>query len=41
MQYFTNARLELHPDVHTAQFTVLLGLLGDELLRTRGWVTSQ
>jgi hypothetical protein len=36
-QYFTNARLEVHPEAANAQFTVELGLLGDELLTSRGW----
>ncbi len=34
IQYFANARLELHPESHN---TVQVGLLGDEALRERGW----
>jgi hypothetical protein len=36
-QYFTNARLELHPGSAGTQFTVEVGLLGDEVLAGRGW----
>ena len=33
-QYFTNARLELHPE---SRGTIQVGLLGDDVLRERGW----
>jgi hypothetical protein len=37
MQYFTNSRLELHPELHDPRYTVQLGLLGSESLIARGW----
>jgi hypothetical protein len=38
MQLFTNARLERHPEIHNARFSVLLGLLGVEALQYHGWL---
>jgi photosystem II stability/assembly factor-like uncharacterized protein len=37
-QYFQNARLEYHPEAKDARFSVQLGLLGDQLLRQKGWL---
>ena len=37
MQYFTNARLELHPEVSDPRLAVQIGLLGDEAVKDRGW----
>jgi hypothetical protein len=39
MQYFEHARLELHPENRNGRYSVLVGLLGTESLRGRGWVT--
>jgi len=36
-QYFERNRLELHPEL-PPEFRVSLGLLGVDLLRTRGWL---
>jgi photosystem II stability/assembly factor-like uncharacterized protein len=36
-QYFERARLEAHPELAGSPYEVLLGLLGNELLHTRGW----
>ncbi len=36
MQWFQNARLELHPEIHNPRYSILEGLIGDELLRWRG-----
>ena len=38
MQYFTNARLEWHPEYHNPRNTVQLGLLGRETLADWGWL---
>lgn len=38
MQYFQNARVELHPENRDPRYAVLLGLLGHDALRERGWV---
>lgn len=38
VQYFERARFEHHPEHAGTQFEVLLGLLGNEMLRERGWV---
>jgi hypothetical protein len=38
MQYFTNARLELHPENKDPRYRVLLGLLGSEWLQYQDWV---
>ncbi|HWE64868.1 MAG TPA: hypothetical protein VHB98_24405 [Chloroflexota bacterium] len=40
MQLFTKARLERHPETHTARYAILLGLLGPEVLRERGWLPA-
>jgi hypothetical protein len=37
MQWFQNARLERHPETHNPRYAILLGLLGRESLRGRGW----
>ena len=37
MQYFTNARLEIHPEIRVPRFTVEIGLLGDEAIKHRDW----
>ncbi len=37
MQYFANARLELHPEIHDPRYAVQIGLLGSESLVARGW----
>jgi hypothetical protein len=37
MQYFTNARLELHTEIGGPHGAMLVGLLGDEAVRDRGW----
>ncbi len=38
VQYFERARMELHTDSATGETLVLLGLLGNEMLRERGWI---
>lgn len=38
VQWFQNARLERHPEVHNRRFAILLGLLGRESLYVRGWL---
>jgi hypothetical protein len=38
MQLFTNARLERHPEVHNPRYSVLLGLLGLQVLQYHGWL---
>ena len=37
VQYFERARFEAHPELAGSQYEVLLGLLGNQLLRARGW----
>ncbi len=37
MQYFQKARIELHPENGSGRYSVLLGLLGPQSLRERGW----
>jgi hypothetical protein len=37
VQYFERARMEWRPELAGARSEVLLGLLGNELLRARGW----
>ena len=37
MQYFQNARLERHPEVHDSRYAVQLGSLGRVSLVDRGW----
>lgn len=37
MQWFQKARIELHPENHNPRYAVLLGLLGEQALRERGW----
>lgn len=38
VQYFERARMELHVHPETGGELVLLGLLGNEMLRERGWI---
>lgn len=38
VQYFERARMELHKHPETGEDMVLLGLLGNEMLRERGWI---
>ncbi|MCO5175390.1 MAG: glycosyl hydrolase family 18 protein [Thermomicrobiales bacterium] len=38
VQYFERARFEYHPEYAGTDSEVLLGLLGNEMLRERGWV---
>jgi len=38
VQYFSNARLEYHPELRGTPFTVSLGALGREYLRRKGWL---
>ncbi|CAN5709887.1 hypothetical protein BH23CHL2_BH23CHL2_17270 [soil metagenome] len=38
VQYFERARMEAHVDAQNGQPMVLLGLLGNEMLRQRGWI---
>lgn len=39
VQYFQRARLEYHPEHAGTPWEVELGLLGDEFLRRRGWLS--
>ncbi|MEI7555401.1 hypothetical protein [Candidatus Chlorohelix sp.] len=38
VQYFERARLEWHPELSGTPFGVLMGLLGNALLRNKGWL---
>lgn len=38
IQYFERARFEYHPEHAGSQYEVLLGLLGNEELREKGWI---
>jgi spore germination protein len=38
VQYFERARFEYHPEYAGTRSEVLLGLLGNEMLRERGWI---
>ena len=38
VQYFERARFEYHPEHAGTPSEVLLGLLGSQLLRERGWI---
>lgn len=38
VQYFERARFEYHPENAGTPYTVLLGLLGNDALRERGWI---
>lgn len=38
LQYFQNARLEYHPEATDPRYSIQLGLLGDQLLRQKGWL---
>jgi spore germination protein len=38
VQYFERARFEYHPEYAGTKYEVLLGLLGNEMLRERGWI---
>jgi hypothetical protein len=40
MQYFENARLELHPENRDSRYAIEPGLLGTESLVERGWMAS-
>lgn len=37
VQYFERARMEYHPENKGTQFEILLGLLGNQELKNRGW----
>jgi hypothetical protein len=37
VQYFERARFEWHPELAGTPYEVLLGLLGNQLLRDKGW----
>ena len=37
VQYFERNRFEEHPELAGTRYEVLLGLLGNEVLRARGW----
>ncbi len=39
VQYFERARFEYHPENKGTKYEVLLGLLGNKLLREKGWST--
>jgi hypothetical protein len=39
VQYFERARFEFHPENRGTKFEVLLGLLGNALLRQKGWLS--
>jgi hypothetical protein len=41
MQYFQNARLELHPEIKDPTYRITLGLLGQESLQGRGWIAPK
>jgi hypothetical protein len=38
VQYFERARFEYHPEYRGTPYEVLLGLLGTQILRARGWL---
>jgi spore germination protein YaaH len=38
VQYFERARMEAHTESESGETIVLLGLLGNEMLRDRGWI---
>ena len=38
VQYFERARMEYHPEYAGTQYEILLGLLGNEMLREREWI---
>jgi hypothetical protein len=38
VQYFERARYEYHPENKGTPFEVLLGLLGNRIIRERGWL---
>jgi hypothetical protein len=38
MQYFENARLERHPELHNPRYAILMGLLGNEDVQSQGWL---
>lgn len=38
VQYFERARMEYHPELAGTEHEILLGLLGNEMLRDRGWI---
>jgi photosystem II stability/assembly factor-like uncharacterized protein len=38
LQYFQNARLEYHPENKGTKYEIQLGLLGQQLLRAKGWL---
>ena len=39
VQYFERARFEYHPENQGTRYEVLLGLLGNKLLREKGWMS--
>ena len=39
VQYFERNRFEHHPENKGTEFEVLLGLLGTQLCRTKGWLS--
>ena len=41
MQYFANARLELHPESGDPHYAIALGLLGNDWLVARGWAFAR
>jgi hypothetical protein len=41
MQYFENARLERHPELHDPRYAILLGLLGTEDVEAWGWLVAR
>jgi hypothetical protein len=38
IQYFERARFEYHPENTGTPYDVLLGLLGSDTIRARGWI---
>lgn len=38
VQYFERARMEYHPEYAGTKYEILLGLLGNEMLRERNWI---
>jgi hypothetical protein len=39
VQYFERNRLELHPENRGTKYEILLGLLGNTILRSKGWLS--
>jgi len=40
VQYFERARFEYHPELKNSPYEVLLGLLGNKVLRNKDWLTQ-